>query len=50
MERDHADKNILKHVRLLLIRIGGIAKSDERFDRYSRLRKTYERLCKAVKK
>jgi CheY-like chemotaxis protein len=50
MERDNADKNILKHVRLLLIRIGGIAKNDERFDRYSRLRKTYERLCRAVKK
>jgi CheY-like chemotaxis protein len=50
MERDNADKNILKYVRLLLIRIGDIAKDDERFDRYSRLRKTYERLCRAVKK
>jgi CheY-like chemotaxis protein len=50
MERDNADKNILKHVRLLLVRIGDIAKDDERFDRYSRLRKTYERLCRAVKK
>lgn len=50
MERDNADKNILKHVRSLLIRIGDIGKDDERFDRYSRLRKTYERLCRAVKK
>jgi tetratricopeptide (TPR) repeat protein len=49
MERDNADKNMLNLIRLLLIRIGKVAKDDERFDRYSRLRKTYERLCRAVK-
>ncbi|MGK0476553.1 MAG: CheY-like chemotaxis protein [Oleispira sp.] len=50
MERDSPDKNILKHVRSLLIRIGEIAKDDERFARYSRLRKTYDRLCRAATK
>ena len=49
MERDSPDKKILKEVRSLLIRIGEIAKDDERFARYSRLRKTYDRLCRAAK-
>jgi CheY-like chemotaxis protein len=50
MDRGNIDKNILNHVNILLIRIGEIAENDERFDRYSHLRKTYERLCRAVKK
>lgn len=50
MERDSPDKKILKNVRSLLIRIGEIAKDDERFARYSRLRKTYDRLCRAAAK
>ncbi|MFT4763132.1 MAG: CheY-like chemotaxis protein [Oleispira sp.] len=48
MERDSPDKNILKHVRSLLIRIGEIGKDDDRFARYARLRKTYDRLCRAA--
>ena len=48
MERDSPDKKLLKNIRSLLIRIGEIGKSDERFPRYSRLRKTYDRLCRAV--
>ena len=48
MERDSPDKNILKNVRSLLIRIGEIAKDDDRFARYARLRKTYDRLCRAA--
>lgn len=47
MERDSPDKKALKNCRALLIRIGDIAKTDERFSRYSRLRKTYDRLCRA---
>ncbi len=47
MERDSPDKKILKDCRLLLIRIGTIAKDDDRFTRYARLRKTYDRLCRA---
>ena len=50
MERDSPDKKILKSVRALLIRIGEIDKDDERFARYSRLRKTYDRLCRAAAK
>jgi CheY-like chemotaxis protein len=45
MERYNADKKILNLIRLLFIRIGSVDKEDERFDRYSRLRKTYKRLC-----
>lgn len=48
MERDSPDKKILKDCRTLLIRIGTIAKDDERFSRYARLRKTYDRLCRAA--
>jgi CheY-like chemotaxis protein len=48
MERDSPDKKILKDCRSLLIRIGTIAKDDERFARYARLRKTYDRLCRAA--
>lgn len=48
MERDSPDKQILKDCRLLLIRIGEIGKTDERFARYARLRKTYDRLCRAL--
>ncbi len=48
MERDSPDKKILKECRTLLIRIGEIAKTDERFTRYARLRKTYDRLCRAA--
>jgi DNA-binding response OmpR family regulator len=48
MERDSPDKKILKDCRSLLIRIGEIAKDDERFSRYARLRKTYDRLCRAA--
>jgi hypothetical protein len=47
MERDSPDKKALKDCRTLLIRIGEVAKTDERFSRYSRLRKTYDRLCRA---
>ncbi|MGK0248251.1 MAG: CheY-like chemotaxis protein [Oleispira sp.] len=50
MERDDADEDILKHVRLLFTRIGDITKDNERFERYSRLSKTYERLCGVLKK
>ena len=50
MERDSPDKQHLKDVRTLLIRIGELGKDDERFVRYSRLRKTYDRLCRAVEK
>jgi tetratricopeptide (TPR) repeat protein len=45
MERDSADKKMLNLIRILFIRIGSIAKDDKRFDRHSRLRKTYKRLC-----
>mgnify|MGYP005990465771 FL=1 len=48
MERDSPDKKILQDCRTLLIRIGEIAKTDERFARYARLRKTYDRLCRAA--
>lgn len=48
MERDSPDKKLLKNIRSLLIRIGEIGKSDERFARYARLRKTYDRLCRAA--
>lgn len=48
MERDSPDKDILKDCRTLLIRIGEITKTDERFARYARLRKTYDRLCRAL--
>ena len=48
MERDSPDKKLLQHVRALLIRIGEISKTDERFARYARLRKTYDRLCRAA--
>jgi tetratricopeptide (TPR) repeat protein len=48
MERDSPNKNILKNVRSLLIRIGELAKDDDRFARYARLRKTYDRLCRAA--
>lgn len=48
MERDSPDKKILQSVRALLIRIGEIGKTDERFPRYARLRKTYDRLCRAA--
>jgi tetratricopeptide (TPR) repeat protein len=48
MERDSPDKKLLQHVRALLIRIGEISKADERFARYARLRKTYDRLCRAA--
>jgi len=48
MERDSPDKKLLQHVRSLLIRIGEISKADERFARYARLRKTYDRLCRAA--
>ncbi|OUS40125.1 hypothetical protein A9R00_07615 [Oleispira antarctica] len=48
MERDSPDKKLLQHVRALLIRIGEIGKSDDRFPRYARLRKTYDRLCRAA--
>jgi CheY-like chemotaxis protein len=48
MERDSPDKKMLQHVRTLLLRIGEIGKTDERFARYSRLRKTYDRLCRAA--
>ena len=48
MERDSSDKRILQDCRTLLIRIGEIAKTDERFARYARLRKTYDRLCRAA--
>lgn len=48
MERDSPDKKILKECRSLLIRIGEVNKSDERFPRYARLRKTYDRLCRAA--
>jgi hypothetical protein len=48
MERDSPDKKILKDCRSLLIRIGTIAKDDDRFARYARLRKTYDRLCRAA--
>ncbi len=48
MERDSPDKKVLKDCRSLLIRIGEIAKDDERFARYARLRKTYDRLCRAA--
>lgn len=50
MERESPDKQHLKDVRTLLIRIGELDKNDERFVRYSRLRKTYDRLCRAVEK
>ena len=50
MERESPDKQHLKDVRTLLIRIGELGKNDERFVRYSRLRKTYDRLCRAVEK
>lgn len=48
MERDGPDKKILQDCRQLLIRIGEVAKTDERFGRYAKLRKTYDRLCRAV--
>jgi CheY-like chemotaxis protein len=48
MERDSPDKKFLKDCRALLIRIGEVNKSDERFPRYARLRKTYDRLCRAA--
>ncbi len=48
MERDSPDKKMLKECRALLIRIGEITKTDERFPRYARLRKTYDRLCRAA--
>jgi CheY-like chemotaxis protein len=48
MERDSPDKILLQNIRSLLIRIGEIGKSDERFPRYARLRKTYDRLCRAA--
>jgi tetratricopeptide (TPR) repeat protein len=47
MERDSPDKKRLDHVRSLLIRIGEVNKDDERFSRYTQLRKTYKRLCRA---
>jgi len=48
MERDRPDKKMLQNCRTLLIRIGEITKNDERFARYARLRKTYDRLCRAA--
>jgi tetratricopeptide (TPR) repeat protein len=47
MERDSPDKKRLDHVRSLLIRIGEVTKDDERYSRYTQLRKTYKRLCRA---
>ena len=48
MEQSAPNKKMLKECRSLLIRIGEIKPDDERFGRYSRLRKTYERLCRAA--
>lgn len=48
MERDSPDKKILKDTRALLVRIGEIGKTDDRFPRYARLRKTFDRLCRAI--
>lgn len=48
MEMMSPNKKLLLDCRDLLIRIGDIEKDDERFSRYARLRKTYERLCRAI--
>lgn len=48
MERDSPDKKILQDTRKLLVRIGEIEKTDDRFPRYARLRKTFDRLCRAT--
>lgn len=48
MERNSPDKKTLKECRTLLLRIGEMAKNDDRFARYARLRKTYDRLCRAA--
>lgn len=48
MERDSPDKAMLKDTRVLLVRIGEIGKTDDRFPRYARLRKTFDRLCRAT--
>lgn len=48
MEQKAPDKKLLKECRELLIRIGEVKPDDERFGRYSRLRKTFERLCRAA--
>lgn len=48
METNAPEAKLLKECRALLIRIGEIGKTDDRFARYARLRKTYERLCRAA--
>lgn len=48
MEASAPSAKLLKECRALLVRIGEIGKTDERFARYARLRKTYERLCRAA--
>lgn len=48
MEMMSPNKELLQDCRDLLIRVGDIEKDDERFSRYARLRKTYERLCRAI--
>lgn len=48
METKAPDVKLLRECRALLVRIGEIGKNDERFSRYARLRKTYERLCRAA--
>jgi len=48
MEANAPDPKLLKECRALLVRIGEIGKTDDRFPRYARLRKTYERLCRAA--
>lgn len=50
MEKVKPNKEMLKECRALLIRLGEIDKDDERFPRYARLRKTYDRLGRAIKK
>lgn len=50
MEKVKPNKDMLKECRALLIRIGEIDKNDERFARYARLRKTYDRLGRAIAK
>lgn len=48
MEQKEPNKKQLKDCQQLLIRIGQLSKDDERYPRYVRLRKTYDRLCRIV--
>lgn len=48
MEQKEPSKQMLKSCQQLLIRIGQMSKDDDRYSRYVRLRKTYDRLCRIV--